>query len=34
MKYEVIGHIATGGYGKVEKVQGEDGEFYAKKLLK
>jgi serine/threonine protein kinase len=33
MNYSLIGHIASGGYGKVEKVQGEDGIFYARKTF-
>ncbi|HMI02484.1 MAG TPA: protein kinase [Pedobacter sp.] len=33
MKYEFVDHIATGGFGKVEKVRGEDGQLYARKTF-
>jgi serine/threonine protein kinase len=33
MKYTLIGHIATGGFGVVEKVKGEDGRLYARKTF-
>jgi serine/threonine protein kinase len=33
MEYKFIKHIDTGGFGKVEKVQGQDGNFYAKKTF-
>lgn len=33
MKYEFIDHIANGGFGKVEKVRGGDGQLYAKKTF-
>lgn len=33
MNYQYVEHIATGGFGKVEKVIGDDGNYYAMKTF-